>query len=248
MTDALESHLLDQTDDATRFFWHRLRWRFVAAHVPRRRLTLLDVGAGAGVIGEFLVRTRPEARYVFDEPIPSLRARLRARHGDAADRHGAEDHPDVDVVTLLDVLEHVDDDEAFLAELVDRLRPGTTLVVTVPASMRLWSDWDVVLGHVRRYEPETLASLCATVPVEVVESGHLFPELVPAAWWRARRRRARDGSTPSDPADARAEFPRLPLPVDRALELLGRPGVRWRDTMPIGTSLCTVLRVGPSRR
>ncbi len=239
MSDALEAHLLSQTDDATRLFWHRLRWRFVAAQLPSHPFTLLDVGAGAGVTGEFLVRDRPDATYVFDEPIASLRARLRARHGEAADLHGVDPLPRVDVVTLLDVLEHIDDDREFLARLVARLEAPTTIVVTVPASPRLWSQWDVALGHVRRYDAVSLDALLATVPVDVVERGHLFPEMVPAAWWRARRRRV--SASPGPAGDA--EFPDLPQVVDRMLELLGRPGVRWRASMPFGTSLCAVVRV-----
>jgi hypothetical protein len=242
MTDALESHLLSQTDDPTRLFWHRLRWRFVAAHLPCGPFTLLDVGAGSGVTGEFLARSRPEATYTFDEPIESLRTLLRARHGERADLHGVDPLPRVDVVTLLDVLEHLTDDRAFLADLVARLEPATTIIVTVPASPRLWSAWDEALGHVRRYEFDALAALLATAPVVVDETGHLFPEMVPAAWWRARRRPATGPAT----GGSAAEFPDLPWPVDRMLELLGRPGVRWRTSIPFGTSLCAVARVRPA--
>lgn len=237
MDDALESHLLSQTDDATRFFWHRVRWRFVAMHLPARPFTLLDVGAGSGVTGSFLTRSRPDATYAFDEPIDSLRALLRARYGEQADLHGAERLPHVDVVTLLDVLEHIDRDRDFLTELVDRLEPATTIIVTVPASQRLWSQWDVALGHVRRYDLDTLTNLLGAVPVDLVETGHLFPEMVPAAWWRARSR------PDTQHAACDAEFPGLPRPVDLMLELLGRPGVRWRTSIPFGTSLCAVVRV-----
>src|SRR5919106_1375048 len=58
---------------------------------------------------------------------------------------------DMDVVTLLDVLEHQRDDSGFLAGLLGRMRPDTPLILTVPALPGLWSAWDVALGHHRRY-------------------------------------------------------------------------------------------------
>ena len=246
MENALEAHLLHQAEGATRFFWHRLRWRFVREHLPAHPFTLLDVGAGIGAVGELLRSERPDVTYTFDEPIESLRAHLVERFGISNDLHGVASCPEVEVVTLLDVIEHIDDDQTFLRALVDRLESGSRIIVTVPASMRYWSRWDVSLGHHRRYEPASFDALLASAPVDVVETGHLFPEMVPAAWWRARRSPApvpATGATLAPGDDDAAEFPELPAFVDRALYLAGLPGVRWRRTVPIGTSLCAVLRV-----
>ena len=62
-----------------------------------------------------------------------------------------------DTVLALDVLEHVDDDAAVLAAAARLLRPGGTLLVTVPALPWLWGSQDVVSHHKRRY---TARSLC----------------------------------------------------------------------------------------
>ena len=110
--------------------------------------------------------------------------------------------------------------------------------------MRFWSRWDVSLGHHRRYEPDTFAELLASAPVDVIETGRLFPEMVPAAWWRARRKPAPAAGAPSDGADDDTpEFPELPSVANLVLYLAGLPGVRYRRKMPIGTSLCAVLSV-----
>ena len=55
------------------------------------------------------------------------------------------------IMTLMDVLEHLDDDDAALREMIRLTRPGGLIVITVPALRWLWSDWDVVLHHRRRY-------------------------------------------------------------------------------------------------
>ena len=56
-----------------------------------------------------------------------------------------------DLITLLDVLEHVDDDEKALRALVPLLKPEGYLLITVPALSFLWSNHDVSHHHKRRY-------------------------------------------------------------------------------------------------
>ncbi len=56
-----------------------------------------------------------------------------------------------DLVTALDVLEHVGDDHHGLREMHRVLRPGGQMLITVPAYQWLWSQHDVALDHFRRY-------------------------------------------------------------------------------------------------
>ena len=64
-----------------------------------------------------------------------------------------------DAVFLLDVLEHIDDDLAFLRAALRHLRSGGLVVVNVPASMRFFSDYDRAVGHLRRYTAASLTTL-----------------------------------------------------------------------------------------
>jgi SAM-dependent methyltransferase len=63
-----------------------------------------------------------------------------------------------DLIVMLDVLEHIDDEVASLQALRRLLRPGGNLLVTVPAFPLLWSKHDVVHHHKRRYVARTLQS------------------------------------------------------------------------------------------
>jgi SAM-dependent methyltransferase len=61
-------------------------------------------------------------------------------------------------VLALDVIEHVDDDRGVIERLAELVGPGGTVIVSVPALPELFSEFDQIQGHRRRYLPETLAA------------------------------------------------------------------------------------------
>lgn len=234
MTEALEAHLRRQIEHSQRFFWHRLRWRAVRGYLPdHASFELVDVGAGAGLLGTFLHRDRPRATYRFVEPIDSLRQLLRARHGATADAGDDSGYPTARFITLLDVLEHQPDDRGFLSGLVAKMPPGSMLLLTVPALPSLWSQWDVALGHVRRYDKSTLLACAAGLPLAVHETSFLFPEMVPLAMLRRRRKAAHLPEVAADDA----EFPDLPRLANDVLYGAGLASLSLRRRWRTGTSI-----------
>jgi SAM-dependent methyltransferase len=236
--EPLESHLLGQTEQPLSF-WHEVRACAVLERVPvARPSALADIGAGAGLLADILGRDRPQCAYHFFEPLDALATRLTARNGSAARLRSETDVSDVDVVTLLDVLEHIEDDRAFLVALVRAMRPGATLVLTVPALPALWSPWDEQLGHFRRYTRGTLRAVSSGLPLAVDEVSYLFPELLVPGFVRRLLGRRRGG----DGGSGAAEFPELPRPLDRTLRVLSGLTYRARKLSPAGTSLVLVAR------
>ena len=67
--------------------------------------------------------------------------------------------PRAGLYLLMDVLEHVEDDRAFLTDLIVLARPGAHILITVPAGAELWSRHDVTAGHLRRYDLDAFTSL-----------------------------------------------------------------------------------------
>lgn len=245
--DPLEAQLRHQIERSQHFFWHRLRWQFVAGRLPvREPIHLLDVGAGAGLIGEYLATYRPKVTYRFIEPIDSLRHHLKSRFGTEADARDLPSYEQIDVVTLLDVLEHQRDDRGFVTDLVERMRPGARLVLTVPALQGLWSAWDADLGHHRRYTKSSLRKTLSGCPGWIEEISYLFPELVPAALLRRLRRPARRAGSLSA---EEFQFPQVPGWVNALLYAVGSVTLSSRRIWPFGTSLAAVVRRtdGPAR-
>ena len=63
-----------------------------------------------------------------------------------------------DLVAVLDVVEHVEDDVAALQAIARVLKPGGKILITVPAHQWMWSAHDVVNHHKRRYSKATLTA------------------------------------------------------------------------------------------
>jgi len=149
-------------------------WYYVSKRRALRRLigpmqtkTLLDVGAGSGVFAKaFLSTGIVESAICVD---PNYTDKWVAEHRTENIQFvRSVDAVQSELVILIDVLEHVDDDVDLLKYYVDRAAPGTKFLISVPAFQFLWSSHDEFLDHRRRY---TLASLLKTV-----RSSGLVPE------------------------------------------------------------------------
>jgi SAM-dependent methyltransferase len=64
-----------------------------------------------------------------------------------------------DLICMLDVLEHIDDDRGTLEVIGEKVNPGGKILVTVPAFRFLWSEHDVALHHKRRYDKKQLMEI-----------------------------------------------------------------------------------------
>jgi len=130
------------------------------------RGTVLELGCGAGMVLEhYLPRCdKVVAVDVNPELLRTLAARFAGGKVDArqADLRGDwRELADVraDVAVALDVVEHFEDDDAFVEKLKARLAPGGTAVIKVPAQSRLYGAMDKASGHWRRYDAASLRAL-----------------------------------------------------------------------------------------
>jgi SAM-dependent methyltransferase len=87
------------------------------------------------------------------------------------------------VVVIADVLEHLDEPERVLTGIQRLLSPDGIIVATVPASMHLWSDRDVFLGHRKRYTRAGFKQLFQDSGYVVVCSNYAFAYLFPPTFF-----------------------------------------------------------------
>jgi 2-polyprenyl-3-methyl-5-hydroxy-6-metoxy-1,4-benzoquinol methylase len=174
-----------------RHWWYTGRRAMVRrelANLPPGRA--LDVGCGSGGNSEVLRQLGWDvtALDASEEAVGATRRRgLRVVRGDVRQLPFRDGQ--FDLVLSTDVWEHVADERQVADEAHRVLRPGGSLFVAVPCGMDLWSAHDVVLGHHRRYEKETLVALVESsgFRVEEVFGWNVLLRLVASA--RRRRRR-----------------------------------------------------------
>ena len=101
-----------------------------------------------------------------------------------------------DTVVFLNVLEHLEDDRAVLKNLFEHVPCGCRMIVLVPFSMRLYSEFDKELGHFRRYERDELETKMREAGF-TVEHQFYFNKAGKMAWYFANTLGKRRKLTPA---------------------------------------------------
>ena len=210
---------------------------------PQPADVLLDCGAGTGIFAkEMEASCRVLVLDDHEEALRLLRTRFRPEQilslaGDAVPLPDAS----LEYVTALDVLEHVPDDAAVVRGFHRLVKAGGIALVTVPASMALWSDWDVSLHHYRRYSRPQLRALFPAEGWEVLYVNYTNVAVYPAVWlvrkWRSLEKRLGRAA----PA-GRAEDSEPPAWLNNALRTIFVGLAMWRIPYPFGVSLVLVAR------
>jgi SAM-dependent methyltransferase len=204
---------------------------------PRR---VLDVGCGTGAMVLHLERYG-EAQGIDADPsaVEFCRRRGVRRVQQVTSERLPFETGSVDLVTALDVLEHVDDDTGMLREIHRVLRPGAMALVSVPAFPLLWGVQDEISHHRRRYRRRELELRTTKAGFTLEKLSHfntlLFP---PIAAIRILRRCLRLTGPKSDFEVA------VPASLNAALAglfALEAPVVE-RASLPFGVSLLAVGR------
>lgn len=142
-----------------------------------------------------------------------------------------------DVVSALDVIEHVDEDVAILTEMQRVCAPGGVLLVTVPAFQFLWSSHDDLNHHKRRYIRRELGARVDAAGFDSLKLSYYNSFLLPAAILRKYLLKARNNG-------AACHLEALPEPLNavfRRVLVLERP-VLSRGELPLGASIICAAR------
>ncbi len=141
---------------------------------------ILNVGCGDGLLlAELADLGREVEGLEVDTQIlsPETTERFRIHLGVLDERfRPAESY---DLITLLDVLEHIQDPIAALRQCRELLAPGGILLLTVPAFRSLWTHHDDTNHHFTRYTRRTLGRVLKDAGFTCTESGYFFHWLVP---------------------------------------------------------------------
>ncbi len=207
---------------------------------------VLEVGGGGGRLTELVLESGTAAEFVSIEPSDHFYGILAARYShsekvtvlkctttEIQERYAGH----FDCVYSVHVMEHIEDDRAFLRECLHLARPGGAVVVLVPALQFLYSDLDRNIGHYRRYSKRSLRELTdgLDAAIEKLQYNNFLGVLASAYYVKFRKLDYQKSS------QSRAAFFRLyglysryVVPVVAALERVVHP--------PVGLNLTLILR------
>jgi SAM-dependent methyltransferase len=189
-------------------WWYRARRDILTDFLVREGelpagARILEIGCGTGhnlpMLAKFgsveAIEIDPAAREIASQrlgqpvgsaPLPALTGVERGAY---------------DLIAVLDVVEHIEDDVAALKAMAECLKPGGKILITVPAHQWMWSAHDTVNHHHRRYSKATLAKAIAAAGLKSRKLGYFNSLLFPlaAASRIAGRLRGKDDSDDSPP-------------------------------------------------
>lgn len=150
-------------------------------------------------------------------------------------------HPRFGALLALDVIEHLDDDRGAICRMAALLQPDGTAIVSVPALPELFSEYDEIQGHRRRYLPETL---CAAFRDTNLTVQKIF-------WWGSwmvpilRRMRKRSSKSNKSRESAKTyldylKLPPWPIPAMMNLAYKFEQKKALKGELTTGTSLFAV--------
>ena len=156
-----DKYELDSNSSESGGIWSEMRSEKIASILEKRRIKIIwEVGAGHGnmaiPLAEAGIATIPI------EPLYSGAKLLSARgfhsYAQTLDQLNLPD-ASLETVGIFDVLEHLQEPEVVLKEIYRVLKPGGLLLASVPAYQWLYSDFDIQIGHFRRYSRKSLQKL-----------------------------------------------------------------------------------------
>jgi len=163
------------------YWWHRAKRELVKLFLPKKStLKILDIGCGTGKLVEEL-EYKGDVWGVDRSKLAVAFCRNRGLKNIYQDRlpELKKVEQKFDVVTCLDVLEHVIDDDKTCDTISRLLKKNGRVIITVPAYPWLFSYWDKMLGHKRRYTPKSLTKVVENSKLKITKISYLYSFLLP---------------------------------------------------------------------
>lgn len=167
-------------------WWFRSRNNIILWLLENKVLpfkNFLEIGCGTGFVIQELCRhfdfVSFEGFEYFEEALEFARNRVSKANFTQKDVTKMELYQEYDAIGAFDVLEHIEQDQVALNKISQALKPGGSLVITVPQHKWLWSAVDDYACHARRYTKNEIHNKVIQSGLEIKYSSSFFFILLP---------------------------------------------------------------------
>src|SRR3989338_3711064 len=166
----------------------------VCNYCGQRSSVILEVGCSSGFMLRSLLNHFPSAFVmgsdVVDGPLKQLAAALPHLPLLRFDLvHCPLPDNSIDIVIMLNVLEHIENDKAAMNQVYRILKSGGVAIIEVPAAPHLYDAYDELLCHFRRYRLASLRSLAVQTNFQIIKASHLGCFIYPGFWLVKKKNR-----------------------------------------------------------
>lgn len=212
-------------------FWFRIRRKWIFDRIRRfvpPPADLLEVGCGCGNVCSYMSQRGYISKgcEYFPDAVKTAYPDFQMVQGDARTLPFRD--RSFDVVGLFDVIEHFENDRDILIEARRMIRPGGIVAPTVPARKELWSHFDEISCHKRRYSRDDVYTILTDIRLKPLSVEHMFLPL----YWAAKLRKNKKSNDYFRINPVVNEVFALMLEIERTITKLVK--------MPIGTSIIAI--------
>jgi len=162
--------------DVLRHPWELSRLQSIIYIIKKKNhATMADIGSGDAYFAEEVCKATGREIYACDIHYDDLESTLPGLT--KVSSISTIPIGSINLALLLDVLEHVEDEDAFLREVSSLLEKDGKMIVTVPAFQWLFGEHDVFLKHFRRYTKEKLQQVLHRNDFVVEKSFYFYTSL-----------------------------------------------------------------------
>ena len=140
--------------------------------------TVLDIGCGDGYFDKCLLDDHTEIKELYGVDIFLDNEYECGKAKYIKDIDNLPKNKKYDLILMMDVFEHIEDDKSYAKKIFDLLSDEGTLLVTVPAFMKLYSLHDKELKHFRRYDMKMLDNMLTDTGLYIVSKSYFYFSLI----------------------------------------------------------------------
>lgn len=164
-------------DDINNHYWNAARNHIIVSTIRKyhSQEPLLEIGCGRG---PFLAYVHEQGMAIKGieiaeaTPLPQVSSLIQT--GTDALNVSNEWAAQFKTILLLDVIEHIEDPIAFLAEIKRKYKHVNRMIIAVPARMEIFSNYDVYCGHFRRYDLDMMTQHAKALDARLLHQQYFF--------------------------------------------------------------------------